>query len=465
MTTIRLPYPQTDVDLSLVLACWVELTTLWRPAQPDPLATPMPVYSAHANLYVRLAENPLYAYSFDVLLRLCSPYRDTMQATPDFFTGTNAAWVNRSSFANGLPKADQSFTKVNCACLTDEAINYWKTLPADVRMQASQDAQALLEADVESDAGIVGIVPVQPAGYPVTDVIAGSESTVASTPMQSADLRLSVSGHALSERNAILKQLVDEIDAAPFERMYRRTSLGEPTITGWDKRLEAYFWPHPARGYSYTCDQLQGMLDDARVLAEKLDAAPNPETAWSPEEKETAVALANRIFVWGGVPQKPATVTAENVQRVFQNALDARAESTALMNSGWTKVAAFATAHLEQRHPDRTQVIWDSRVATSIIWRLDRILGSSLKQNPRDLFPCIGTVQGQGGTRPRQLLHAWPGGYRKWSAQISGSAIVREIRDILNRPDHGYPRMPLPDGSRTAWTTRGVEMVLFMDGY
>ena len=207
------------------------------------------------------------------------------------------------------------------------------------------------------------------------------------------------------------------------------------------------------------------MLDRARILAEKLDVAPDSKTAWSPEDKDAAVAFSNRIFGWGGVPQKPATVTAENVQRVFQDAIDGRAESTALVNSGWTKVAAFATAHLEPLYPDRTQVIWDSRVATAIIGRLDRILGNWPDQNPPDSFPGIGTVPGQGGTRPRQLMHAWPVDYRKWSAQINGSAVVRELRDILNSPDHGYPRMPLPDGSRAPWTTRGVEMVLFMDGY
>lgn len=44
------------------------------------------------------------------------------------------------------------------------------------------------------------------------------------------------------------------------------------------------------------------------------------------------------------------------------------------MNSGWTKVAAMATAFLEGE-PDRApHVIWDSRVSTAIVWRLDRML-------------------------------------------------------------------------------------------
>jgi hypothetical protein len=82
---------------------------------------------------------------------------------------------------------------------------------------------------------------------------------------------------------------------------------------------------------------------------------------------------------------------------------------------------------------------------------------------PADLFPGIGTVAGQGGTRPRALTRRWPSSYGKWSGQVAGSALVRDIRDILNRGD--YPKMPLPDGGVGPWTTRGVEMVLFMDGY
>lgn len=135
------------------------------------------------------------------------------------------------------------------------------------------------------------------------------------------------------------------------------------------------------------------------------------------------------------------------------------------MNSGWTKVAAFATAHLEGLDGGTPQVIWDSRVATSVIGRLDRILAADTQEDPRAIFPDIGTVPGQGGTRPREFAMVWPVGYRRWATQISGSALVREIRDVLNERDNLYPHMPLSDGSTGRWTTRGVEMVLFMDGY
>jgi hypothetical protein len=39
------------------------------------------------------------------------------------------------------------------------------------------------------------------------------------------------------------------------------------------------------------------------------------------------------------------------------------------------------------------------------------------------------------------------------------------MRDVLNDPSRAYPKMPLPAGADGLWTTRGVEMVLFMDGY
>jgi hypothetical protein len=135
------------------------------------------------------------------------------------------------------------------------------------------------------------------------------------------------------------------------------------------------------------------------------------------------------------------------------------------MNSGWTKVAALATAFLEGE-PDRSpHVIWDSRVSTSIVVRLDQMLIGRPADVPRRTFPDIGVVPGQGGKRrwPQPLHQSWARAYRSWPAQEAGSLLVREIRDQLNRGDYGW--MPLPDGGEGRWTIRGVESVLFMDGY
>ena len=171
----------------------------------------------------------------------------------------------------------------------------------------------------------------------------------------------------------------------------------------------------------------------------------------------------------GGVPQP--IPTPDVVQFVFENALAARVvHPDAPMNSGWTKVASFATTHLEDQPGRHPQTIWDSRVATSLTWRLDRLLDEAGINEPSRFFPNIGTVAGRGGTRPRELRLRWPVGYGRWSYQFSGSALVEEMRDVLNhgsRPETGepYPEIPLPDGSTDRWTVRGVESVLFGDGY
>jgi len=140
------------------------------------------------------------------------------------------------------------------------------------------------------------------------------------------------------------------------------------------------------------------------------------------------------------------------------------------MNSGWTKVAAFATVHLEgmpDRHP---QAIWDSRVSTAIVWRLDQLLAAAGAAEVPDALRDIGAVPGRGGTRPRDLILRWRNGYGSWRCQFAGSRFVKAMRDVLNsrhRPSsaEGYARMPLPDGTCAPWTVRGVEMVLFCDGY
>ena len=136
------------------------------------------------------------------------------------------------------------------------------------------------------------------------------------------------------------------------------------------------------------------------------------------------------------------------------------------MNSGWTKVASFATDIRAN-----AQTIWDSRVSTSIVWRFDRLLrshtlqpGCVLQHWPIGLVK--GRASGSGGPRARSYsLQGWPNGYGKWRCNLAGGRLVREMVDVLNNPNHGYPRMPLPDGSVGAWNVFGVGLVLFMDGY
>jgi hypothetical protein len=128
------------------------------------------------------------------------------------------------------------------------------------------------------------------------------------------------------------------------------------------------------------------------------------------------------------------------------------------MNSGWTKIAALATG---DRH-----VIWDSRVSTSVVRRLDQLIHLSGASGPAGLpapYHLIGFVNaGRGGTRPilsGALNFKWRRGYGSWLAQVAGSCFLRCVRDELNNPEGSWTARTEP------WTLREVEMVLFMDGY
>jgi hypothetical protein len=198
---------------------------------------------------------------------------------------------------------------------------------------------------------------------------------------------------------------------------------------------------------------IRALVDRITPLAQAADVG----RAWSLREEKDAVEVAVAIHRWGGVTQ-PA-FGAQDVRSVIESALSG--EPGGPMNSGWTKVAALATDWLEREEGRSPQVIWDSRVATSLTWRVDQLL-SATGIDPRKALPSVGKVAGRGGTRPRPLLLDWPNAYGSWAGQFAGSALVSEIRDELNRQGM---QMPLPGGGSSAWTLRGTEQVLFMDGY
>lgn len=131
-----------------------------------------------------------------------------------------------------------------------------------------------------------------------------------------------------------------------------------------------------------------------------------------------------------------------------------RRQAKAPMNSGWAKLAALASTGLSNE-----LAIWDSRVAHSLIRRLDAwFFASALAALPQ-VVANVGHVPGRGGSRVgAAYMLNWPSGYGHWRAVFAGSQLVRAIRDELAR------RGSTVDGS-AAWTVRDVEMVLFMDGY
>ncbi len=232
----------------------------------------------------------------------------------------------------------------------------------------------------------------------------------------------------------------------------------------WDDRLRNYVWK--GRTFFETQRDLAGILWRGSVLARLLE----PPGRWNQEDEAQAVKWAMEIFAWGGTRQRQP-VTPTKVAGVLANAMrGGLSETNAPMNSGYTKVASFATAFLEGE-PGRTpQVINDSRVAAALTSRLDCEL-QRRGLDPGQVFPGLGTVNAaRGGTRPRQLSLNWPSAYGRWSGQFAATQVVKCIRDILNErsPEGGhiFPRMPCPEPEDNCdWTMRAVEAVLFMDGY
>jgi hypothetical protein len=456
MPQVQFAAKKSHAELTLVLALWHELMSEWRTPDSDPFAARMPRGSVHESLstYLKSArwpnitrEQAQRACRFDVVLRLASGQIDTMHSTDAFFSrGDNGKWFKAVDMPGG-----RGISLIRGVALTPQALDAWWGATDDERQQALDEARRLLESDIESKGIIVQLLPYQdPAS------MACLPSSPPSPSPAHAQLTRPPRLAALAGRTQYLETLVKELDEQPFQPMYRKQPHKTP-VTGWEARLKAYFWPAPCEGYRQSARGMQPIAEESRQLARALTV----RGSWNEAEQRQAVALAYAIFAWGGVPQDPRTVTAESVRRVFQAALDNDDDANAHMNSGWTKVAAFATAHLEGAGAALPQTIWDSRVAAAITSRLDDLLPEGVA--PSHVFPGVGTVPGRGGTRPRTLSRPWPSGYRSWAGQVAGSQLVREIRDILNRG--GYPKMPLPEGGSGDWTTRGVEMVLFMDGY
>jgi hypothetical protein len=269
----------------------------------------------------------------------------------------------------------------------------------------------------------------------------------------------SLAGRGRSEldRSRLVRDLVHRIQVEEFQPRYRRAHFGRP-VCGWPDRLRSYFWPNPRVDYTATHRLMQGWFDGAGELSRRL----LDRDTWTSADGAEAAELAMQMLRWGGVARQ-SRFSVLSVESVFRKALGLPHAAQPPMNSGWTKVAAMATAFLEG-HPSRApHVIWDSRVSTSLVTRLEVLLLENGVRDPSHLFPHIGTVIGRGGSRPRKTRLRWAHAYMSWPSQFAGSSLVKEIRDILNRET--YPAMPAPEGGTKLWTIRGVESVLFMDGY
>lgn len=385
-------------------AAWAELIRRYAVGSGD---TDLP--RLHSKDPLSKIINKGHQLSLEYLCRMLVPsgYRNTMQAT-DSFLEANAHIMQPVSVIN--PVSGRSVQGAQLIA------------PPDIEAVFEADVDDLEEVDISSPDTLLSSGPIEWGSY-VADFVKG-------------------------------------IDSDPYQPMYRGKPVGKP-VRGWDKRLQSYFWPNPKVGLVATEVRLKPILSTCKMLATLIEKGQ----AWTGPNQTTAVSVANDIFKWGGVPQDPKTVTSRNVRKVFEAAITGRAASGTLMNSGWTKVAAFATAHLDTGKPHASpQVIWDSRVSTSIIRRLDNIFHSEDLKSLPTAYASVGLVGGQGGTRknPPKLKLKWKNGYGRWDAQFAGSAFVRAVCQHLNA--NGM-KMTRPDGKQSKWTVRGVEMVLFGDGY
>jgi hypothetical protein len=354
------------------------------------------------------------------------PYRNTMHATAVFMAANKHLLVETEAVNPTTGK------RVKGATLSALGLELLSGVTDDE--VAMRDAEAAIESDVD--------IETRPREFS-TLVARAPAAPDAQPPAPVAERRI-------VDRDGLIAALVDEIERDPYQAHYRLGPVGTP-LTGWSERLRGYFWPSPALGFARTMSDLSPLLDDGRTLAEAL-------RPWDKPTQLLAVAFAQRVFRWGGVPQRE--VIWETVDRVIQSAINSPIEG-APMNSGWTKVAAFSTAHLEG--VDGSQAIWDSRVSWSLVRRIDRILCRAGWSEVPTWLQHIGKVGGRGGTRWKVPVRlTWPNAYANWSSQFAASCLIREIRDHLNMQGLLAPQ---PTGSTGAWTVRAVEMVLFMDGY
>jgi hypothetical protein len=265
-------------------------------------------------------------------------------------------------------------------------------------------------------------------------------------------------------RRRLLSELANRIDRESYQPHYRRRPVG-PQVIGWSDRLCAYFWPDPEVDLAETERRMAPWYAKAGEFSQRLEG----RGAWTDGERTDACEVAWSMLAWGRTTRQ-GRFSPEVVEAVFRRALGMPVDADPPMNSGWTKVAALATAFLEGEPGRAPRVIWDSRVSTSLVFRLDELLVEEGRADAKRLFPRIGVVPGRGGSRapgrarhPSRLRLRWSHAYGRWSAQDAGSALVRELRDHLN--EGGYGPMPTASSATSAWTIRGVESVLFMDGY
>ncbi len=399
----------------------------------------IPLYSSDKALYQLVSEG--HRFSVEVLTRLMVPwsYRDTLQVTEDFVR-LNPAVLRPTS----LIDPDTGKT-IEAARLTDQALDYWDSLTYTEQDLHLNFAEARIQADIET-----------PSDEPCILDDSGVE-------IIGDDIYPPFVPSSDDPDDEFVRALVAWIDEDPFQPLYQKKPVGE-AVSGWHDRLLAFFWPKPRTGYLEYCQLSSPLAYRAGLLADLVESGKE----FTQDDKDLAVKTANEIFMFAGVPQRE--VTWQNARDVIESAIKGDRESTAKMNSGWTYLASMASASREGLEGYLPLISWNSRCSSSVISRLDFLLVEAGIESLGERFPGIGTIPGWGGTRPREYSLDWPSAYRSWDSIISAGALAQKIKHFLNTETDAkgklkYQPMPMAGGKTGPWTTRGVQLVLFFDGY
>jgi hypothetical protein len=285
-------------------------------------------------------------------------------------------------------------------------------------------------------------------------------------PINQNYLTSSELGPYCADLSLLAQRMVAQIDQDTSVYRPKRARGRVSTISrGWRERLRNYEWPYGV-GFAEASHQVAILSDSLRALSVKLDQGQQ----LSPHEGDQLQEATHRVFRWGGVTRGTSkeNPSVDLISSVILSALQWQRVDAAPMDSGWTKVAAFSTNWLDGT--DRTpQVIYDSRVANSLLRNVEKLREGDCAEWVLGLLPTLQhhlrTVPGRGGTRDQPYQFRWKSGYGRWGAQFFASFLVRMMRDALNEDPQRYGLMPIADSPDTAWTMRGVEIVLFMDGY
>jgi hypothetical protein len=261
----------------------------------------------------------------------------------------------------------------------------------------------------------------------------------------------------------LVEAFVESVEMSPFYLRHKclPVSSGANPIYGWGNRLCAYFWRNPQ---NTLCKDLKKTSLFARKLSKKYNALQVGNVV-SIGEQRAAEKVVGEVFKWGGMTIKQPSWN--EISNFLLYSLGSSQKKKPKINSSWSKVLCFAT-----QGSLHEQVIWDSRVATSVTYRLDEILRTNgytsipIGKLPTCLPRKLGKVNvGRGGTRPRKLHFRWPNGYANWDGQFAGTEFVRAVKDYLNNNITRYPKPSCKCCCEQMWTLRQVEQVLFMDGY